>query len=82
MEIMKAAFINDNAISILFNDNKIGIVDMDTFLSLPPYYKLLEPSIFKLLDYDKERLFWGDSDKPIIDIHIDQLIEGVVWINE
>ena len=81
MKIEKAV-INNKTISILFSNNKIGFIYVNDFLNKPPFYLLKNESILSLMDFDGERLFWGNVDNPIIDIHIDQLIERVVWINE
>ena len=81
MKIEKAV-INNKTISILFSNNKIGLIYVNDFLKKPPFYLLKNESILSLMNFDSERLFWGNTDNPVIDIHIDQLIKEIVWINE
>ena len=79
VSIVKAEYVGDLSVKIVFNDNTTTIVDVGTFIKKhphPQYNKYLEESNFKKFKIDLGNIVWGKNWDLIFPI--EQLYKGKI----
>jgi hypothetical protein len=79
VSILKAEYVGDLSVKIVFSDNTTTIVDVGTFIKKhphPQYNKYLEESNFKKFKIDLGNIVWGKNWDLIFPI--EQLYKGKI----
>lgn len=79
LSIVKAEYVGDLSVKIVFNDNTTKIVDVGTFIKNhphPQYNKYLNENHFKKFKIDLGNIVWGENWDLIFPL--EQLYKGKI----